>query len=86
VASLLPSSWLDAAAVGPAATCAARVRDQFDAGADGVVLHGATPDELAPVVAAWRDVRPHDRFAGLPANPGRPLSGLPDPGWSASSS
>jgi 5,10-methylenetetrahydromethanopterin reductase len=73
VAPLLPAEWLAAAATGSAARCAARVRDQFDAGADGVVLHGATPDELAPVVAAWRGVRPHARFAGLPANPGRSI-------------
>lgn len=71
VSELLPPSWLEASATGSAADCASRVRDQFDAGADGVILHGATPDELAPVVAAWRDVRPHDRFSGLPANPGR---------------
>jgi probable F420-dependent oxidoreductase len=71
VARLLPPEWLAAAATGSAADCAARVRDQFDAGADGVILHGATPAELAPVVDAWREVRPAERFAGLPLNPGR---------------
>jgi 5,10-methylenetetrahydromethanopterin reductase len=71
VAELLPDEWLAAAARGSAADCAARVRDQFDAGADGVVLHGATPTELAPVLDAWRAVRPAERFAGLPVNPGR---------------
>ena len=54
----------------PPAQCAARVLDQFDAGADGVILHGATPDELAPVVDAYRAVRPAGRFDGQPANPG----------------
>jgi 5,10-methylenetetrahydromethanopterin reductase len=34
-----------------------------------VVLHGATPTELAPVVAAWRDLRP-DGLDRLPENPG----------------
>jgi hypothetical protein len=71
VARLLPDEWLAAAATGSAAACAARVRDQFDAGADGVILHGATPAELAPVVDAWRAVRPAERFAGLPMNPGK---------------
>jgi alkanesulfonate monooxygenase SsuD/methylene tetrahydromethanopterin reductase-like flavin-dependent oxidoreductase (luciferase family) len=75
VAALLPPDWLAAAATGSAAQCAARVRDQFDAGADGVILHGATPAELAPVLDAWREVRSAaglaERFAGLPANPGR---------------
>ena len=75
VAALLPPEWLAAAATGPAARCAARVQDQFDAGADGVILHGATPAELAPVVDAWRAVRPAERFAGLPVNPGRSLAG-----------
>ena len=65
--------------------CAARVLDQFDAGADGVILHGATPDELAPVVEAYRAVRP-DGFATWPRTPGCPSagSGRPDPGYPSS--
>ena len=55
-----------------AAECAARIQDQLDAGADSVVLHGATPTELAPVLAAWREVRP-DGLDRLPDNPGRML-------------
>lgn len=35
-----------------------------------MILHGATPDELAPVVYAYRAVRPTGRFDALPANPG----------------
>jgi hypothetical protein len=70
VAELLPDEWLAAAATGTAAECAARVAGQFDLGADGVILHGATPAELAPVVAAYRERRPGGRFDGLPANPG----------------
>jgi hypothetical protein len=34
-----------------------------------VILHGATPAELAPIVEAYRAVRPAGR-AELPANPG----------------
>ncbi len=71
IATLLPDEWLAASAQGTPAECAARVAGQFDLGADGVILHGATPDELAPVVAAYRDIRDADRFAGRSANPGR---------------
>ena len=67
---VLPAEWLAASATGSARTCAARILDQLDAGADSVILHGATPDELAPVVAAWADVRPGGRWDDLPANPG----------------
>jgi 5,10-methylenetetrahydromethanopterin reductase len=67
---VLPAEWLTASATGSAAACAARIQDQLDAGADSVVLHGATPTELAPVVEAWRSARPEARFASLPANPG----------------
>ncbi|MBO2457696.1 TIGR03857 family LLM class F420-dependent oxidoreductase [Actinomadura violacea] len=70
VAALIPDAWLAASATGPAAVCARRVLDQFDAGADGVILHGVTPAEVEPVVAAYRDVRP-EGFAGAPHNPGR---------------
>ncbi|MFG2017842.1 TIGR03857 family LLM class F420-dependent oxidoreductase [Actinomadura geliboluensis] len=70
VAGLLPDEWLAASATGSPAACAARVLDQFAAGADGVILHGATPAELAPVLDAYRAVRP-DGFDGLPRNPGR---------------
>ncbi|WP_182523905.1 TIGR03857 family LLM class F420-dependent oxidoreductase [Nocardioides dongkuii] len=67
---VLPADWLAASATGDAASCAARIQDQLDAGADSVVLHGATPTELAPVLEAWRGVRPAalDR---LPVNPGK---------------
>jgi probable F420-dependent oxidoreductase len=52
VATLLPSEWLAAAAVGSPAVCAAAVRGQFDLGADGVILHGASPSDLTPTVLA----------------------------------
>lgn len=71
---VLPAEWLAASATGSAAACAARIQDQLDAGADSVILHGATPRELAPVVDAWRAVRPADRLDGLPVNPGRARS------------
>lgn len=67
---VLPAHWLAASATGSAEVCAGRVLDQLDAGADSVILHGATPSELAPVIEAWAAIRPAERFAGLPTNPG----------------
>ena len=67
---VLPAEWLAASATGSPADCAGRVVDQLAAGADSVILHGATPVELAPVVAAYREIRPAGRFDHLPANPG----------------
>lgn len=52
VATLIPDEWLSAAAVGSASHCAEMVQRQFDLGADGVILHGAAPAELAPIVRA----------------------------------
>jgi len=71
VATLLPDEWLEPSATGTPARCAERVLRQFDLGVDGVIMHGATPAELAPVVEAYRSVRPAGRFEGLDANPGR---------------
>lgn len=65
---VLPAEWLAASATGSAEACARRVLDQLDAGADSVVLHGATPTELAPVLDAYRSLRPD--LPTLPANPG----------------
>jgi probable F420-dependent oxidoreductase len=55
IAGLIPAEWLAAAATGTSEQCAIAVRRQFEMGADGVILHGATPDELAPVLAAYRE-------------------------------
>ena len=71
VATLLPDEWLEPAATGNAQQCAASVLRQFDLGVDGVIMHGATPTELAPVVDAYRAIRPANRFDRWPANPGR---------------
>lgn len=56
IATLLPDEWLEPAATGSARQCVERIRREFDYGADAVIMHGATPDELEPVVAAYRDV------------------------------
>ncbi|WP_227013392.1 TIGR03857 family LLM class F420-dependent oxidoreductase [Pseudonocardia sp. EC080619-01] len=56
IAGLLPPEWTAPAAYGSAEDCAGAVRGQLDLGATGVIMHGATPDELAPVVEAYRTV------------------------------
>lgn len=57
-ATLLPAEWLAPAATGSPARCADAIVRQMQLGADAVILHGATPDELAPVLDAYRRVRP----------------------------
>jgi probable F420-dependent oxidoreductase len=56
LATLLPGEWLAPAATGTPAQCAAAVRHQLALGADGVILHGATPSELSPIVTAYRSL------------------------------
>jgi probable F420-dependent oxidoreductase len=53
LATLIPAEWLAPAATGSPERCAAAVRGQFALGADAVILHGASPAELAPVVGAY---------------------------------
>ncbi len=54
IATLIPGEWLASAATGSPAQCVAAVRNQLALGCDGVILHGATPTELAPIVAEYR--------------------------------
>jgi 5,10-methylenetetrahydromethanopterin reductase len=68
IEALIPVEWLPAA-VGTADHCAQRVREQFQAGADGVILHASRPDELAPILEAYAGVRDAARFAGRSARP-----------------
>lgn len=71
VATLIPEEWLSAAALGSPQQCAQAVLRQMDLGADSVIIHGATPSDLAPMVEAYREIRPSGRFDHLSANPGR---------------
>jgi len=57
IATLIPEAWLAPAATGTPEQCVATARSQFDLGADAVIMHGATPTELAPVVDAYRATR-----------------------------
>lgn len=70
VAELIPEEWLSAAATGSPDQCVDKIQAQFDLGADGVILHGASPADLAPIIAAYKIRRPEGRFDHLPANPG----------------
>ncbi len=54
VAKLIPDEWLAPAATGSPKQCVAAIRKQFALGCDGVIMHGATPAELAPIVAEYR--------------------------------
>ena len=54
IATLIPDEWLEPSATGTARQCADRIRKEFDYGADALIMHGATPDELEPVVRAYR--------------------------------
>jgi alkanesulfonate monooxygenase SsuD/methylene tetrahydromethanopterin reductase-like flavin-dependent oxidoreductase (luciferase family) len=58
IAKLIPDEWLAASATGAPDQCVDAILGQFDLGCDGVILHGATPRELAPIVAAYRARRP----------------------------
>lgn len=57
IATLLPDDWLAPSATGTAEQCAAAVQGQLDLGCDAVIMHGASPTELAPVVDAYRGRR-----------------------------
>lgn len=69
VAKIIPEHWLAAAATGSPEQCVAKIQGQFDLGCDGVILHGASPAQLEPIVTAYRRLRPANRFDALVANP-----------------
>jgi alkanesulfonate monooxygenase SsuD/methylene tetrahydromethanopterin reductase-like flavin-dependent oxidoreductase (luciferase family) len=75
VATLIPEEWLAPAATGSPERCVEKIQAQLDLGCDGVILHGASPAELEPILQAYRKTRPAGRFDGLPANPASPRAG-----------
>jgi 5,10-methylenetetrahydromethanopterin reductase len=68
IRDLLPDEWLPAAD-GTPEQCARRILDQFEAGADGVILHASLPHEAAPAIEAWAKIRPAERFRARSARP-----------------
>lgn len=68
--AMIPDEWLASAASGSPEDCARTIARQYDLGVHSVIMHGASPQELAPVVAAYRADRPTLRRA-VAVNPGR---------------
>ncbi len=58
---LIPQEWRPAA-IGSPADCARRWVDQFEAGADGIIIHASTPEQFEPVLSAYEAIRPTERF------------------------
>lgn len=54
VAPLIPDEWLAPSAQGTPEQCVEAIRRQFALGCDGVIMHGATPTELEPIVEAYK--------------------------------
>ena len=69
IEKILPEEWRPAA-VGSAKECAEAWVGQFEAGADGLIIHASTPDEFEPVLEEYRKIRPHERFEGRTNRPG----------------
>ena len=69
IEKLIPQEWRPAA-VGDAKTCAQRWLDQFNAGADGIIIHASTPEEFAPVLDEYERIRPAELFAQRTNRPG----------------
>ncbi len=69
IATLIPQEWLAPAATGDPVRCVETVRSQFALGCDGVILHGASPEQLRPIVTEYANTRPSGVFDHLPANP-----------------
>lgn len=69
VEKVLPDHWRPAA-VGDARTCAEAWVSQFEAGADGIIIHASTPEEFAPVLAEYEKIRPNALFEGRTNRPG----------------
>jgi hypothetical protein len=50
----LPDHWLaSSSAIGTAAQCATRLTEYLDAGADELILHGATTENLEPLIRTF---------------------------------
>ena len=52
ISELIPPEWLPAA-TGDEETCARNWQQQLRNGADGLVIHGSTPEQFAPVLNAY---------------------------------
>ena len=69
IEKLIPETWRPAA-VGDAKTCAIKWVEQFQSGADGLIIHASTPEEFEPVLKEYEKIRPTELFARYTNNPG----------------
>ena len=44
--------------------------EQFQSGADGLIIHASTPEEFEPVLKEYEKIRPTELFARYTNNPG----------------
>ena len=65
---VLPQEWRSAA-VGTPAECAQRWVREFEAGADGIIIHASKPEEFAPVLVEYEKIRPNHLFEGRTNRP-----------------
>ena len=70
VAELIPEEWLAPAAAGSVDNCVTAINGQFDLGVDSIILHGASPTDLKPIVEAYAKTRDSRKFDALPKDPG----------------
>ena len=69
IEKVIPPEWRPAAA-GNAKECAQAWLTQFEAGADGIIIHASTPEEFAPVLAEYEKIRPTHLFKNRTNRPG----------------
>jgi probable F420-dependent oxidoreductase len=66
---MVPDEWLDASAHGSSSNAAQTIARELELGCHSVILHGAEPHEIGPMVSAYRDIRPELKRA-VATNPG----------------
>ena len=69
LAEMVPAEWLEASAHGRPEDAARTIVRELELGCHSVILHGAEPSEIAPMVSAYRDIRPELKRA-VATNPG----------------
>ena len=65
---VLPQEWRSAG-VGSPRECAERWLEDFEAGANGIIIHASTPEEFEPVLAEYEKIRPSHLFEGRTNRP-----------------
>lgn len=59
IEKLIPQEWLSAAAIGSKESCAARLLEELENGADEICIHASTPAEFAPILNAYQTLKNH---------------------------